>query len=679
MSVEEKVEDYYKHLIDGLGQKRYEKTEPINNEIQHALENAESKSGGKGRNFPDIQMFLDYNSRRIPVMIEAKGTKNRMEKLDKNGAIEQITLYPTTTKTHQKGDKNYSAIVNYATNGAMHYALAILHNSMYKEVIFIGVNGTTIKDNKLVDPEYKAYYLSEKNNEVPKEITELKPDWELFRQRNLCKLYDILDKLTLSDNEIEALTKITEDKLESRVKAIHQAIYDDKSLKTMIGTNQKLYLFSGLIMAGLQAPGVSPLLPDELHGYDNETLNDGKAVISHIEVFLNARNANQEKINAIKSLLQPTFDVPGLWKPVNGISPIHRIYSQIYTEILPLLKSNLRLDFTGKILNSLNDWVSIENDRANDVVLTPRYVTRLMAKMAHTDMDSYVWDTAMGSGGFLVSAMDLMLRDAQKRIQDKVKLAEKIKHIKSQQLLGIEILGNIWLLSILNMTLMGDGSSNLRQDNSHLVYNKVNFPANAFLLNPPYSAPGKGLDFVEEALSQMQRGYACVLIQENAGSGNGQPFAKNILKNNTLEASIHMPVDLFGGKSSVQTAIYVFKVNQPHNPKSAVKFIDFSIDGYTRQNRKKSSQDVNLRDTDHAKERYQEVLDLVLGNVPDTEYYTKDNGKYIEDKISLDGNDWTWGQHRRVSLKPNEKTFKDVVSEYLAFKVSQVLKGDSND
>lgn len=140
-----------------------------------------------------------------------------------------------------------------------------------------------------------------------------------------------------------------------------------------------------------------------------------------------------------------------------------------------------------------------------------------------------------------------------------------------------------------------------------------------------------------------------------------------------------MPVDLFGGKASVQTAIYVFKVNEPHNPKSAVKFIDFSTDGYTRQNRKKSSQEVNLRDTDHAKERYQEVLDLVLGNVPDTEYYTKDNGKYIEDKIGLDGNDWTWGQHRRISLRASENDFKNVVSEYLAFKVGQILKGDNND
>ena len=42
---------------------------------------------------------------------------------------------------------------------------------------------------------------------------------------------------------------------------------------------------------------------------------------------------------------------------------------------------------------------------------------------------------------------------------------------------------------------------------------------------------------------------------------------------------------------------------------SLLSFIDFSVDGYTRTNRKKAS--CNLRDTDHAKERYQELVDLV--------------------------------------------------------------------
>lgn len=53
--------------------------------------------------------------------------------------------------------------------------------------------------------------------------------------------------------------------------------------------------------------------------------------------------------------------------------------------------------------------------------------------------------------------------------------------------------------------------------------------------------------------------------------------------------------DIFKGKAGVQTAIYVFNIGIPHNEKQIVKFIDFTNDGYTRQNRKKSGQDVNLK------------------------------------------------------------------------------------
>lgn len=53
-----------------------------------------------------------------------------------------------------------------------------------------------------------------------------------------------------------------------------------------------------------------------------------------------------------------------------------------------------------------------------------------------------------------------------------------------------------------------------------------------------------------------------MLIQENAGSGQGDMYAKRILEKNTLLASIHMPVDLFNGKSSVQTAMLKRKIEQ---------------------------------------------------------------------------------------------------------------------
>jgi hypothetical protein len=83
---------------------------------------------------------------------------------------------------------------------------------------------------------------------------------------------------------------------------------------------------------------------------------------------------------------------------------------------------------------------------------------------------------------------------------------------------------------------------------------------------------------------------------------------------------------------------------------------------------------VNLRDTDHANERYDEVVALVNGTKRATRYYT--DAEYIEDTITLEGNDWTFAQHKKIETVPTEADFMKVVSEYLAWEVGQVLKGE---
>lgn len=681
-SVEEKGEEHYKKILDNYQIRHYGKTEEINSTITKALKDSNSKSGGGGNNFPDIQiLFENKHARRIPVMIEAKGEKGKLEKLTKEGLIEGVTYYSSDIKNkageikHKAGEANYSSIVNYAVNGAVHYANAILDSNGYDEVIAIGLNGTELnQDGSVKDAQCKAYYISTKNNRLPKHIIELDDDLSLLKYSNSEKLCEILDKLTLSEKEFEQMTLKAEATLEQKIKSIHQSLYDSDRLKNVLSTNEKLYLFCGLIMAGLKTENLAHLNSADFKGNDDNDDNDGTIITKRIRAFLNKKNCSFDKIKMICSLLNPVFEKPVLWKPVKGESIIKCLFNQVNNDIIPCLESNLHLDFTGKILNSLNDWVTIENDIANDVVLTPRYVTRLMAKLARTDMNSFVWDRAMGSGGFLVSAMDIMIKDASEKIKDIDKLKDKIKQIKHNQLLGVEILGNIYILAILNMILMGDGSSNMIYGDGHR-FDKVsnNFPATVFLLNPPYSAPGKGFNFVEEALSKMTKGYACILIQENSGSGNGLPYTKRILKNNTLCASIHMS-DIFSGKSTVQTAIYLFKVNRPHEEDDLVKFIDFSEDGYSRQNRKKSSQEVNLRDTNNAKARYEEIEALVLGKRPKTNYYTKENGLYIEDTISLEGDDWTYSQHKKFDTTPKLEDFKKTVADYLGWKVTTLLK-----
>ena len=178
---------------------------------------------------------------------------------------------------------------------------------------------------------------------------------------------------------------------------------------------------------------------------------------------------------------------------------------------------------------------------------------------------------------------------------------------------------------------------------------------------------------MEETLKVMTEGYACVLIQENAGSGQGQPYTKRILKNNTLLASIHMPTDLFAGKSSVQAAIYLFQVARPHEIDDVVTFIDMSEDGFTRQNKKKSNSNVNLRDTDHAVERYAEVEAILLGKMPKTNYYTVENGKVVKDTITLSGDDWCFSQHKALDTRPTEEDFMRTVAEYLSWKVGRLM------
>lgn len=326
--------------------------------------------------------------------------------------------------------------------------------------------------------------------------------------------------------------------------------------------------------------------------------------------------------------------------------------------------------------------VDNKKDKNEPNYTNPSYVARLLVKLARVDKDSYVWDFATGSAGLLVAAMNEMIDDAKEKISSPEEYQEKVAKIKATQLLGLEILPQIYMLAILNMILMGDGSSNiLNQDslknfdgNYGFISTKKNFPATAFVLNPPYSAEGNGMIFVEKALSMMENGYAAIIIQNSAGSGKAVKYNKEILKHSTLLASIKMPIDLFVGKSSVQTNIYVFKVGEPHHAKNTVKFIDFSNDGYTRTNRKKAS--VNLRDTDHAKERYQEIADIVRFGKSELNIFTEK--EYYEGKIDPE-NGADWNQSAPIDTIPTLEDFKKTVSDYLAWEVSTLLKGKSSE
>lgn len=644
--------------------------ESLNTEIDTALNEYFSKSGGKGGNRPDAKLLLQDKALNFyPILIEYKGYKDKLVKLDANGQVENRTA---------KNEPIFKNINSYAVNGAVHYANALLHYTSYTDIISIGMTGYKDVEGN-IQYSIGVYYVSKANLGMGQKVDDY-DDFSFLKKENFDSFIKKIRNLQLTQAEIDKLKEKREREIDASLVKLNNDIYQNEK---GLGENDRVYLVASSIIATIGIPGkVAPLEKDDLKSSMEEGNTDGDIVIRKIRAFLNEKTLPKEKKELIIRTLQNTLTTDNINKAKNGESQLKRIFTKIVDDLGIYYKVGLTTDFTGKLFNEMYSWLGFTQDKLNDVVLTPSYVANLLVKLARVNKDSYVWDFATGSAGLLVAAMNEMLIDAKEKIKSPDELALKSAQIKSNQLLGLEILPSVYMLAILNMILMGDGSSNILNKDSlkdfegNYGYETTDkkFPADAFVLNPPYSAAGNGMIFVEKALSMMQKGYAAIIIQSSAGSGKATSYNKNILKHSTLLASIKMPTDLFVGKSNVPTCIYVFRVGEAHQNDDIVKFIDFTNDGYTRTNRRKSS--CNLRDTGNAKERYQEVIDLV--RFGSQKLNLLNTNEYYEGHIDVNnGNDWN--QTAPINTKPLITEFRETVSDYLTSEISTLLKAKKSD
>lgn len=638
--------------------------ESLNTEIDKALSDYYTKNGGAGANRPDTKLLLqDKKLDFYPVLIEYKGYKDSLVKLDMDNQVENRT---------NRNEPHFKNINSFAVNGAVHYANALLHHTSYTDIIAIGMTGYKDETGNI---KYKiaVYYVSKSNLGAGQEVGEFS-DFSFLNPKNFDKFIEKVKTLQLSQDEIDVLKEQREREIDQSLVRLNNDIYQNEK---GLGENDRVYLVAASIIATLGIPGkVSPLEKSDLKSSTENGHTDGDLVVRKIKAFLDTKEIPKEKKDLIIRTLENTLTTENINKVENGESQLKRVFTKIVDDLGIYYKIGLTTDFTGKLFNEMYGWLGFTQDKLNDVVLTPSYVASLLVKLARVNKDSYVWDFATGSAGLLVAAMNEMLNDAKNTITSPEELTQKEIKIKAEQLLGLELLSSVYMLAILNMILMGDGSSNilnkdsLRFDGNYAFGNTGSkFPADAFILNPPYSASGNGMNFVEKALGMMNKGYASIIIQNSAGSGKAKEYNKKILEKHTLLASIKMPIDIFIGKSSVQTNIYVFKVNEKHHKDETVKFIDFSNDGYTRTNRKKAS--VNLKDTNQAKERYEEVVNLVRFGKSKLKVFT--NKEYFEGTIDpTNGADWN--KAAPIDAKPSLQDLKKTISDYLSWEITSILK-----
>ena len=169
--------------------------ESVNTEIDKALSDYFTKNGGAGANRPDAKILLqDKKLDFYPVLIEYKGYKDKLVKLDKDGQVENRT---------SKNEPNFKNINSFAVNGAIHYANALLHHTSYTDIIAIGMTGYKDKTGK-IHHEIGVYYVSKSNLGAGQKIGNF-TDFSFLAPKNFDGFIETVKTLQLSQEELDKL------------------------------------------------------------------------------------------------------------------------------------------------------------------------------------------------------------------------------------------------------------------------------------------------------------------------------------------------------------------------------------------------------------------------------------------------------------------------------------------
>ena len=241
-SVEPNVADLVNGWLKSYGVEYKLEQESLNEEIDKALLEYASKSGGAGGNRPDSKLILQDKEtlKYYPILIEYKGYKDKLIKLDAYGRVDNKT---------SKNEPNYKNINQYAVNGAVHYANAVLHYTSYTDVISIGVTGFKDEEGKLIH-SIGVYFVSKENLGVGQEVGKY-TDLSFLKEENFTNFIKTVRNLSLSQEELEDLKEKREKEIDASLVKLNNDIYQNEQ---GIGTNERVYLVSATIMATLGVP-----------------------------------------------------------------------------------------------------------------------------------------------------------------------------------------------------------------------------------------------------------------------------------------------------------------------------------------------------------------------------------------------------------------------------------------
>lgn len=539
-----------------------------------------------------------------------------------------------------------NAVVDYAMNGALFYAKHLAKNTTYKKIIAIGVSGD--KKKHRISPLYVD------DTDYYRELPDVE-SFISFNEKNIDEYYtrEILKEDTNTEKELAEILK--------DAATLHEDLRNYGNLKDI----DKPLVVSGILLA-LNEIEKKSFSIDNLVGDIVET--DGQKIYKAIESNLKRVNVQpQVKLDKILSQFSIIRDTQIL-NEINdmlGETPLKYYAKFLYEKIFKSIKyTSSSEDYLGRFYGEFMSY-SGGDGQTLGIVLTPKHITELFCELLDLKPEDVVLDPCCGTAGFLIAAMHMMLKQAKDDAQK--------KHIRKEQLHGIELQPYMFTIATTNMILRGDGKSNLINENFlKQEPDKLQLKSPTVgMMNPPYSQGSKKnpdlyeICFTEHLLDSLVEGGRCaVIVPQSSMTGKTkeeQAVKENILKHHTLEGVITLNKDTFYGVG-VMPCIAIFTAGEPHPANKECKFINFENDGY------KVSPHIGLIETESAKDRKQHLLDVWFDRIEaDTKFCVKTTIEATDE--------WLHSFYYFNDEIPTDADFDKTVGDYLSFEFSMIMQG----
>lgn len=502
------------------------------------------------------------------------------------------------------------AILQDKAEEEIQYYMANSKLSNKKDLIGIAISGQDKNTIKV------SYYCLLKGK---KEINRL-------NLSNLLKIEDIEKEYLRHKNG----DQVSDAELNTILIGLNQTFHDNNVRDT-----DRSLLFSGIMIAlknanfrntykSIQAPSDEERASVGVNLLDAHYMN--VAILNAVDIELKGKINNLSKEFSWKDRFSfiKTIDIPLL----RYIEIIETIEAKIF---MPF-RSDEKLDVLGRAYKIfLKRAGKVDN---KNIILTPDHIKNLMVKLARLSMGDVVLDTCTGSGGFLMQAMETMIKQCGGDVA-------QIKSITEKQLIGFEIDPVLFSLACSNMFLHGDGRTNMLYRSSlldisnkqdKLVYDEIKkLKPTKIIINPPYEN-GNPIKFTKQAIDYLEPNGTLIVIMPNPTLlVNVGKLTDEILKVAKLDFVIKMPVSIFKEQDRiVYTSIFGF-TKTPHRKDDEVVFYELKDDGLVSVQHKGRVDKYNKWSSIET-----EIIDCVL-NKKEKDGICEKRRIYVGDKIVLAG------------------------------------------